>query len=282
MLAALGSARRVTFAAFVLPAGSPVERALEQAARRGAHVRVRLDTAAYGLPALARANARTLEHLRAAGADAQPANAGLPMHLKAAVCDRFAYLDDCNFLRSGDTVVCDDTAAHVRAVRAAIVQGRSPAAGRLSLEKRQALLREAAIVRSAKMGDGVDVESEFLHACAVTSALRTAAANGAHCRVLVSNERKDAATLAAAASLRSGGVDVRFVRSNEKFAIAGSHTWLGSADATSAYGVGDRIDWGMAFSSAALERRLEARFEARWSHAKALDQTGRDEGEIAG
>lgn len=275
MLCALRSARSVTFSAYVLRPG-PVERALEAAAGRGARVQVRLDGYLWGgSRAMAEANRDVVRALRRAGADARLVHLadadGPGLHMKAAVCDGRAFLDDCNWNMTGDTVVRDDTPADVRAIRNAALQRDVPMAGNLRLTKADALAGEAAVLR-AHVKKAV-VETEALHSSSISSALRKLAQAGAHCRLLVSEREAahDKQTQRMMASLKKAGVDVRTVRSSEKLAVAGaSRAWVGSADATSTYYDGDRIDWGLGTRAPHLVRALQARFNSHWKSAKPL------------
>lgn len=274
MLAALRSARTVTFSSYLLRPG-PVEQALGAAAERGADVKVHLDGYLWGgTPAMTQANRHAVEALRRAGADVQVVHRsdgdGPGLHLKAAVCDGIAYLDDCNWNMSGDTVVRDDARSHVRAIRkAALAQDVAPA-GALALTKADALAAESAVLGHAARRDELDVETEALHRSPISGALRKLAKAGVRCRLLVSARavRSDEQTRASVASLKNAGVEVRVVRSSEKLAICGtSHAWVGSADATSTYYDGDRIDWGLRSDTPSIVRGLKARFNAHWDQA---------------
>jgi hypothetical protein len=256
----------------------PVEQALEAAAQRGARVQVRLDGYLWGgTAAMYAANARAFVGLRLAGADVQivhlRAGDGPGLHMKAAVCDGVAFLDDCNWNGDNDTVLMDADAAQVRAIRRAALQHDVAAVGALSLDKRDALRDEAGMIRRAKRGEAVNVESEALHPSAVTGALREAAKAGARCRVLISEYsfKTNAKTRAEAASLEKAGVFVRAVGSSEKLAVVGArHAWVGSADATSTWLDGDRIEWSVHSASPPIVRGLAAHFRAHWKDSKAL------------
>jgi hypothetical protein len=262
LLAAIATAHRITFSAYLLRPGSLVETALE----------VRLDGRAYGAPDVRRANQESVQRLNDARARASlytPPDGSPAIHLKAAVCDQRTYLDDCNFTSSGsDTVLCDDSRLHAHEVRDAVMHGRPPPRGRLALDKRQALDQEAGVIRGARRGEIVEIESEYLRASAVSSALRAAAANGAVCRVLISSGKKDPRALATVQSLRRAGVDVRWTQSNEKFALAEGRAWCGSADATPPFGAGERLDWGVRTNSPAIVTALRSHFESRWKSAR--------------
>jgi phosphatidylserine/phosphatidylglycerophosphate/cardiolipin synthase-like enzyme len=271
MLEALRSARHITFSAWFLRDG-PVLRELEDAAGRGADVRVRLDGFLWGAkPELAAGNRRAVKALRAAGADAsivhKTASDGPDLHLKAAVCDGRAYLDDCNWNMSGDTVVRDTTPSHVRALEQAASWHDTARTGPLSLTKGDALDAEhRTLAYVPHCGEAV-VETEDLHRSAVTSALRNLAAHHVRCRVLVSANalKRDPKTRQTALSLQKAGVDVRSTQSSEKLAVLGTkRAWIGSAQATSTYLDADEIDWSLTRTNANFVRTLHARFDSHW------------------
>ncbi|MDB5029028.1 MAG: hypothetical protein JWO66_2717, partial [Candidatus Eremiobacteraeota bacterium] len=112
VLARIAAARDVAFGAYFLPRG-PMRDALAGAAQRGAHVAVTLQADPYRNPFGARCNADAARLLRDAGAAVTllPSDRA-PFHLKAAVCDGVAYLDDRNWtLRGPEIVVKDDAQA---------------------------------------------------------------------------------------------------------------------------------------------------------------------------
>lgn len=277
LLAALHRAGRITFCSYVLRPGQ-VEQALEAAAKRGACVQVRLDGYLWGgSDEMHDANARAIAALKSAGADAKLVHLrdddGPGLHMKAAVCDGVAFLDDCNWNGGKDAVLRDTGRTHVSAIRRAALQHDVPPKGRLALTKSDALDAEAAVIQRAGRGDEVDVESEALHDySAITSALRKAAKNGAYCRVLVSelSAKRDAKTAKAITSLEKAGIDVRTVRSSEKLAIAGrSRAWVGSADATSTQYDANQIEWSLHSDSSQIVHALESRFNAHWKASAA-------------
>jgi phosphatidylserine/phosphatidylglycerophosphate/cardiolipin synthase-like enzyme len=279
MLRDLAAARNVFFSAYILRPG-PVEDALVKAAQeRGAHVHVRLPAAHFhGNSRMALDDRRAIARLRAAGADAALTHAlpGEPgTHLKAAVCDGVAFLDDRNWLRAGDTVLKDDNPRHARAVRAAILRGQHGACGPLVLDKDAALRDEARLVGAAGRGDHVDVEAESVHRSHLSKALLAAAQRGVKCRLLIEARECDPATVAEVQSLARAGVQVRAVESDEKFAVVDrKRAWCGSANATASSGRWDGIDWGMRTDAPAVVQQLEAHFNAYWKAATPLPAAG--------
>jgi hypothetical protein len=221
MLARLGSARDVAFGTYVLPRGR-VRDALVAAARRGAHVAVALQADPYRNAAGARGNAESARALRAAGASVRLLeSAATPFHIKAAVCDGVAFLDDRNWtLRGPEIVVADDDARDVALVRDAL-GGRGGADAALATRKDESLRREVELIAHA----------------------------GANA-VVVETERAGTSPLA---KLARDGVRICEGGTNEKLALAGRTAWLGSGNATGANGRGaGQLEWGMTTKSPAL------------------------------
>jgi len=266
--AALATGNDIALCAYTLAPGGTVVRALEVAGDRGARVAVRLAGRptfghgrapgdATGLAAMLRAHHVAVE-TEATGAP--------PAHLKAAVIDNEAFLDDRNWATSGhETIVRDDDAGDVAAVRAAIFGQRAPCAD-IAFEKEAALALEVATIRAAP-GDRIDVATESFGGCEMSAALVSRARAGTHVRLEVT-----ARALAADASGRehtvianlvAAGAEVRAVASNEKFAIAGETAWLGSANAT--YSPGPMSDWGAVTRDPAIEADLATTFEDAWA-----------------
>ncbi|HEY9179495.1 MAG TPA: phospholipase D-like domain-containing protein, partial [Candidatus Baltobacteraceae bacterium] len=186
-----------------------------------------------------------------------------------AVCDRVAYLDDCNW-NSADTVIRDDNPAHVRAIRRAVLGGGPARAGSLALRKDVALKGEAKVIAHAARE--ADVETETLGASVVSGALRRLAKAGVHCRLLVSQWcADDDLGRKRIASLEKDGVQVRAVKSGEKLAVAGNRAWAGSANATSSFKKCNYIDWGLSTRDPRIVRDLHARFTEHWNEATPVE-----------
>jgi hypothetical protein len=192
------------------------------------------------------------------------------VHLKAAVIDGTAYLDDRNWTAGGETIVADARPADVAVVRDAI-GGRTVATATLATEKDAALLLESAAIGSGT-GDRVDVESESFGASVVSASLRARAAAGAHVRLLVNGNVAFAAgsgrERAVLRSLAAQGVEIRTTPSAEKLCVAGDRGWVGSANPT--FDRAPTTDWGLALSDAAMLAPLEAAFERTWRTARAF------------
>jgi len=277
----LGNAHRIALTAYTLHAGR-VLGALEAAARRGADVRVRvegdpLDDAAGTLH---RANVAALAALRAAGAHAEATRPGEPvLHLKAAVVDGVAWLDDRNWAGGGaERIVRDTDAADVAAVASAVAGGPG-ADDHLATTKAGAQQLEAGMV--ARAGDApLALESESFGNGAIYNALLHRAEAHLPTRLIVAGrevaqagnrtERAHLARLAAlGVEVRAG--DPRRGDLDEKLAVAGGEAWVGSANATyarDAYGA--QRDWGLATREPGVVDGLRAAFERNWAAARPL------------
>ena len=280
---AVAAARSVDFAAYTLPAGA-VQDALVAAARAGAGIRVRLERDPFDDAdgTLHTANAAAVAALTAAGADAALTQPGTPvLHMKAAVADGVAWLDDRNWADAGaQTVVRDSDADDVRAVADALT-GAAGADAHLGTTKARAQWLEVAVVAAAGSAP-LALESESFGSGAVYNALLARALAGQPTRLLVAGreagqpgpagdaERRRLARLAALGAIvrtgDRGGVDF-----DEKIAIGNGSAWVGSANATYARGdAGAQRDWGMLTRVPALIDGLRRAFEANWQAAEPL------------
>lgn len=266
----IADASRVALSAYTLDPRGEMVRALDAAAARGAHVSVTLEgfagrADARELRRVALANARDLRahgaHVRlGVGRDEE-------VHLKAAVVDGTAYLDDRNWAARGETIVATTQPDEVAAIRDAI-DGRPRDAGDLATDKRSALAREAEAIRRG--GDHVDLETESFGPGIVAAALRERAAAGAHVRVLVNDriasERRANGERALLRELERAGVEIRMSPASEKLCVAGDRGWVGSANATFA---GEPMtDWGLTVDDPSLLGTLARTFEHNWNAAR--------------
>lgn len=163
----IAHARDIVAEAYTLH--GPVLFALEEAARRGAGVHVRLEGRPFDDPkgGLAAENARLAAQLRGCGADATLAH---PLHAKALDIDGVLYLDEKNWRRN-DLVLRENDATK---------------AGGIATIKHEALAREAQLLSDSRRGDDAVVESESFGCCnAVYGALSRLARDGASPRLLV-------------------------------------------------------------------------------------------------
>ena len=251
LLDAMASAKEIALEAYTLH--GPVLRAAEEAAQRGAHVVVRLAGQPYAdrERRLAGENARLVGQLRAAGAQAE---LQVGLHSKDIVVDGTLYLDGKNW--HGDDLVLRDNDA---------------TGGELAATKYDALEDEERLLRTARATDGVIVESESFGCCnGVYSALRALGQSGAGPRLLVSERelRGNQRERRALNELERDGVRVRVCRDSEKLAVSGGSAWLGSANATVAFGKWNMIDWGATTSNSAITGAVRARLESAWRGAK--------------
>jgi hypothetical protein len=254
VVSALGCARDVAVEAYTLH-GS-VLRAVEAAARRGARVTVALDGDPYDDPNghLAAENRRLAGELRDAGA---AVSLGEPVHAKAIRAGGELYLDEKNW-GTGDLILREDDAAAAEAI---------------PMLKHEALAQEAALLDAAPKNAGIIVESESFGCCnRVYGRLGALARAGASPRLLVCERelRGNARERDVLNGLVRQGVRVRVCSDSAKLAVAGDRAWLGSANATVAYGESDCVDWGVRTADAAIVGAVRERLETQWCGAKPL------------
>lgn len=278
LIAAIQGARDVTLSAYVLRPG-PVLEALESAERRGARVTVRLEGRPYGDPSgeLLRDNQAAVSVLTQLGGDARLQDAGgtahgSPLHMKAAVVDGAAFLDDRNWPSDGhDFIVRDSFASDTGAVLGAL-QGDRPKPSRLFwTDKGDALAGEARMLYDASHTSGVEIESEsFGYSRKMYGAIEFLAAHHVPVRLLVSVRDLNPKEQSALDRLRQAGVKVRTCDLDEKMALADGRAWIGSSNAT--FGVDDQIDWGLRTDAPNVLAALHRRFEQNWLSGCELDQ----------
>jgi hypothetical protein len=254
-------AQRVDFGAYVLHPGD-IERALTAAAEHGARVHVILQRDPYrGGAGERHLNRDAARVLRAAGATVTLLDRHrMPFHLKAAVCDGTAFLDDRNWAADErEIVLSDDTPRDVAAVRSAL-RGAGSVDGAIATRKDAALRLEAQQIDAARDAP-VLVETEAFGAGPISAALWRHARGGAPTTLLVAAREakykpKERALLNA---LRADGVVVRETAVNEKLMLAGDAAWVGSANATFAGGrAGAQIDWGLVTHDSAVVAAVRA------------------------
>jgi hypothetical protein len=280
-VATLASAKRIALTAYTLREGRVLD-ALETAARRGATVGVRLerDPLDDAAGTLHQANAASLAALRAAGANAEATKPGEPvLHMKAAVVDGVAWLDDRNWASGGaERILRDDDADDVAAVTAAIA-GAPGADGHLATTKSGAQWLEADVIRAAGAAPLL-VESESFGTGTIYNALLHRAQAHQPTRLIVAGReiaepgsRSERSRLAHLAGL---GVEIRVGDPkrgdlDEKLAVSGDDCWVGSANATYARGAfGAQRDWGIASREPGVVDGLRVAFERNWSAARPL------------
>lgn len=270
----VGRARSIELYAYTLRPG-PVLASVEEAARGGARVSVRLNGAPYGAAAsaLLRRNRRLVAELARCGADARLTASGDSgsLHAKVVIADGRLFLDDRNF-GVCDFVVRDDASSDVGAFRRAAA-GAAPARSNagVAFDKPGALAREAALIAGASDPDGVVVETETFGWGEVDRALQTLAAQGGSPRLLASSRQaRHTRERAALEKLARAGVRVRLTRDSEKFAVVADAAWIGSANASPAFGTPPAADWGAITRSRAIVAEARRRVEAAWSSGKPL------------
>jgi len=268
------SAQSVLLTSYTLRPGPTLD-ALEDAARRGARVTVRLEGRPYAdaTGELRAENRLAVKALRRLGADAKLVDTngrnGPALHMKAAVCDGVAYLDDRNWPGQGDTIVRDDFRADVAAVESAALQRRADRTQEFWTSKRDALWAERRLLSGATNAKRVDVESEsFGTGSGAYGALKLLAKAGVPCRLIVARRDLNDKSKRALASLAQAGVAVRVSDSDEKMAIVDrTRAWIGSANATSSFANGDQIDWGLRTDKPDVLKHLSRRFDTTWNAA---------------
>jgi hypothetical protein len=280
LAAAVAAARSVDLASYTLHGGQ-VRDALLAAARSGADVRVRLEREPLDDPAgtLRSANDASVALLKAAGADAAltPPDAPL-LHLKAAVVDGVAWLDDRNWSgNTGETVVRDSDPVDVADLASALEGGSTFVGGSLKLTKGAAVTAEVGVVCAAGAAP-LALETESFGGGEISAALLERARAGLPTRVLVAGREARADGKAGDAERRllgrlaSLGIAVRVgnprAESDEKLTVTADAAWIGSANATFAgRDAGIQADWGIATRDPGLVDGLRAVFELNWSKA---------------
>lgn len=279
VLDALARSRTITLGAYMLRPGR-IEDALLAAARRGAHVVVRIEGQPFGDPcgALLEANCRAVSALRKAGADAalthEAGSGDAPLHAKAIVADGTLFLDDRNWVNTGTSTVLRDVSRHDAAMVVDALAGAMDApTPAFAVSKYDALASEAGLLQSAASGDDVIVESESFGAYnPAYYALDHIAKQGLSPRLLVTARELQASTKerAALSRLALDGVRIRTTGADEKCSLVGNQAWVGSANASAAFERPDTIDWGVVTDNAQIVNRERRVFESRWQSATPL------------
>ncbi|GAC1403403.1 MAG: hypothetical protein NVSMB64_05070 [Candidatus Velthaea sp.] len=287
LVAACAHARSIDIAAYTLRAGI-VRDTLVLAAKNGATVRVRIERNPIddGAGTLHAANAATLAALRAAGADAAVTGPDEPvLHMKAAVVDGVAWLDDRNWAGGGAETVIRDSDADAGAAGREGLAGRPGGDGHLRTTKRSAQYLEANVIASAGAAP-LALESESFGSGLIYNALLHRAQAGRSTRLLVAAreacqpgprgevERHRLARLAAlGVEVRTGAAGAADL--DEKLAVVPDGAWVGSTNATYAReAAGRQRDWGLATRDPALVDALRQTFERNWAGARTSVCTG--------
>jgi hypothetical protein len=252
VLVALARAQEIDLQGYTL--GRTIVHALEAAASHGAHVVVELEGRPHNDPngGLARENRQLVRRLRSAGVDARLAD---PVHAKTIRADGTLYLDDKNW-NMPDLVLRDDDPTDAKSI---------------PMTKSGALKEEGRLLRAARADDGVIVASEsFGRGNSVYSALAALAGSQAHPRLIVCERelRGNARERDTLLQLARAGVRVRVCNDTEKLALAGDRAWIGSANATIAFGRSNLPDWGLRSSDPTIVQAVRDRIESEWASAK--------------
>ena len=254
-IAALGRGRDIAVKAYTLT--DRLIHEIELRAKDGANVSVTMEADPSGShpDQLQRRNEHVASKLRSCGVDAVLQR---NVHTKTIAVDGTVFFDESNW-RDGDL----------------ILSGAAGDAGNVASLKSSALSDESAMLDCARSEgtSGAIVETEtFDRFNVVSKALREMAERGMSPRLLVDgralrHNKKEAVSLA---WIQRQGVDVRVCNDTEKFALAGNRAWLGSANATSAYGGHDMTDWGVVTEDSAIVAAVHDRLETRWANAREL------------
>jgi hypothetical protein len=250
------TARDIAFGTYFLPPGT-VRNALAEAAQRGAHVAVTVQSAPFADKggARERMTAGSAKLLRDAGAQVTLLDSRqVPFHLKAAIVDGVAYLDNRNWTKDGrEVVLADDDPKDVALVAQALA-GHGRANPTLATRKDDALARELAVIGRSRDA-AVVLETETLGATRLSTALYRHAKGGAPTTLIVgrgsvrTTRQRNLLT-----KLRAAGVDVHEHGVNQKLALGNGIAWIGSANATATPHKKERaqIEWGLVTDDAAL------------------------------
>jgi phosphatidylserine/phosphatidylglycerophosphate/cardiolipin synthase-like enzyme len=260
----IAHAKTITICVFTLSPHGKMATMLEDAARRGARVSVTFDSKAFG-------DAETMN----SQVETDFQNAGVRvhmspsfLHLKAAVFDgERIYLSDKNFATRGNELVLADPYPEDRLLVERAMLGVPGSNEHLWLRKADALNAEASIV---KYGDThqVDIQTEsFGDGQPVYDAMIDRARAGDRVRLLVysAEYRKNTREQAVVASLLRIGVQVRVADTNEKLAVNGQRSFVGSANQTR--GLPNQIDFGYYVGDPAATTQIEQHFQENWDAA---------------
>lgn len=269
LVASMKGAVHISLGAYVMDPGSDLVNALASAASNGSDVRVRLGQAYVDERGEIRdSNAATAERLRAAGAHVVQTRD--VEHLKAAVVDGRAFVDDRNWSGGTETVFSDDRPSDVRALRTALDSGVAvPGSEGFAVGKTDALQMEHDVIVSSRHKT-LAVASETLTMKSHVFIDLVAAAQREPVHLLVSRRCvRDPQGRVALKQLVHGGVEVRIAagdEGDEKYCLAGNRAWFGSANMTGTPKV-QPLDWGLRTRSHLIVNAVHHRFEAEWKDA---------------
>jgi hypothetical protein len=254
VLARIRTARDIAFGTYFLTPGV-VRDALAEAAHHGAHVEVTAQSVPFhDNGARKHMTAASAKLLRDAGAQVTLLDSRrTPFHLKAAVVDGVAYLDDRNWTQDGrEIVLADDDPKDVALVEQALA-GHGDANAALATRKDEALARELQVIASSEHAPVV-LETETLGQTPLSAALRRHAKTAPTTLIVGRGMMRTPRQRALLEGLRRDGVDVRERGVNQKLALGGGVAWIGSANATVTLDETARaqVEWGLLTRDAAL------------------------------
>jgi hypothetical protein len=216
------------------------------------------------------------------------------LHLKGAVVDGVAWLDDRNWDGArAETIIRDSEADDVAALRAALA-GRPGSDARLETTKAGAQALELAVVRGAGAAPLALATESFGSGAVYDALLARAKAHGVTRLLVAGREAREAGKAGEAERRRLGrladlGIEVRTgnppgADADEKLALAGTAAWVGSANASYARGpYGRQRDWGLLCDRTSLIDGLpsvidglRAVFEANWRAGRELNAGSND------
>jgi phosphatidylserine/phosphatidylglycerophosphate/cardiolipin synthase-like enzyme len=265
----IAHSQTITLCAFTLSPHGKTARMLEDAARRGARVSVTLDSRAFG--SAETMNQQTIADFQSAGIRVHESSGAL--HLKAGIFDgQRIYLTDKNFTSTGDAelVLADPYPADRLLVERAML-GVGGSNDHLWLRKADALAAEASLINSSPHGGAIDVQTEsFGPGTPVYNAMLARAQASDHVRLLVyrselNNNDRERASLE---ELARAGVSVRVASTNEKIAIVGQRSFVGSSNATQ--GLPNQIDFGFYVGDPSATAQIQQHFNDNWDSAYTL------------
>ncbi|MGB8203491.1 MAG: phospholipase D-like domain-containing protein [Candidatus Baltobacteraceae bacterium] len=267
VLDGISRARTITLTAYSLEPTATVVHDLEVAADRGARVSVALSR---GFGIYVRENEETATELGGHGIRVHVLeSATQATHMKAVMLDGNLYLSDRNWAREpGEEIVLLDRIPGDRTLIERAVLGETGNNDHLWTRKADALAAEADML-SQSQSRRVQVESEsFSGSSPIFEQLKNLAAMGDDVDLIVaeSEYNRRPSERATLGSLAASGVKVRLLNSDEKFAVAGSAVWIGSANATG--GAPGQIDFGLVLRDESIAQELSGQFDREWQQAR--------------
>jgi phosphatidylserine/phosphatidylglycerophosphate/cardiolipin synthase-like enzyme len=264
----ISRAETITLSAYSLEPTALVVRSLEAASDRGARVSVALSR---GFGMYVRENVDTAAELAGHGVRVHVLESTTrATHMKAVILDGNLYLSDRNWTaRPGEEIVLHDTIPGDRTLVERAVLGESSHNDHLWTGKAEALAAEADMLSHAQ-SHKVDVETEsFSDSSPVFAELKSLATSGHDVDLIVAESEYEhrPSERASLHALVESGVKLCLLNSDEKFAVAGSAVWIGSANATG--GAPSQIEFGVRLDDESIADKVSAQFDREWKMAEA-------------